>query len=500
MFKPAPIFGDSCVLARGRELRVFGAAEAGETVSAVLSDARGQVLSEGWCLAREGRFELCLPAVDEAQTGCTLTLTCAGETRTAHGVAIGLVFLAGGQSNMELELQNADEGTVLPGKHDDPLVRYFNVPKSALWNEDAQCAEDASHWESIRPGTGRDMSAVAYFFAMKLRRALNVPIGVIDCYWGGTSVTAWMDREALLRTTEGKRYLDEWAERAGDKTMEQFRAEWKAFEEGCADWDRRAGELRAQHPEYSQQQINQVMGPYPWHPPAGPGSPYRPGGLCETMLKRVAPYTLSAMLYYQGEDDAPRTLQYDQLLVQLVMRWRELFRGEDVPFLNMQLPMWIDAGAEDDGTWARVRMAQRRAQRLIARSELCCIIDCGEYNNIHPTDKRTPGERLADLYLRHIGLAAPVCPMAVRKATRGSSLTVTLSAPVRCTGDKPLLFEVAGEDGQYVPAEAELRGTELVLTADAVQHPVAARYAHVAFAHVNVFGENGLPLEPFDLH
>lgn len=499
MFKPAPIFGDTCVLARGRELRIFGQAQEGAAIQAALLSAEGKLLSQGEGTAREGRFCFCLPAVDEAQTGCTLTLTCEGEERISRDVAIGLVFLAGGQSNMELELQNADEGKVLPETHDDPLVRYFNVPKRALRDEEAIRAEEHSHWETIRPGTGRDMSAVAYFFAMKLRRALNMPIGIIDCYWGGTSVTAWMDEEALRRTSEGIRYLNSWQQQAGDKTMQQFRAEWKAFEEGCAAWDRAANDLRQQHPEYTQQQVNEIMGPYPWHPPAGPGSPYRPGGLCETMLKRVAPYSLTAALYYQGEDDAPKTEQYDQLLMQLVKRWRELFLWDDLPFLNMQLPMWIDAGAQDDGTWARLRIQQRRAQRMIGNSELCCIIDCGEYNNIHPTDKRTPGERLADVYLKRIGLAAPVCPMAVRKACEGGQLRVSVNAPLRSPVEEPALFEVAGEDGRYVPAQAQVQGCEILLSAPGVARPVAARYAHVAYAKVNVFGENGLPLEPFDL-
>lgn len=494
MFRPAPIFGDHAVLAMGKELRLFGEAEEGVLVTAQLRDAQGHELSAGSIYAHQGRFDLCLPAVDKAHTDCTLMFRCNQEIHTAQDVSIGLVFLAGGQSNMELELQNADEGRQLLETHEAAQVRYFNVPKRALWDAEA---ERQSHWETIRPGTGRDMSAVAYFFAMKLQRMLQVPVGIIDCYWGGTSITAWMDEEALLRTAEGKRYLDGWAQRAQGKTMAQFQEEWNAFEAGCADWDRRANELRQAHPEYSQQQINDIMGPYPWTPPAGPGSPYRPGGLCETMLKRIAPYTLSAMLYYQGEDDAPRTRIYDQLLVQLVMRWRELFRDDELPFLNMQLPMWIDAGATDDGTWAHLRMCQHRAQRLIANSALCCIIDCGEYNNIHPTDKQTPGERLADVYLHLTGRDAPICPEAVRRAIHPDSVVITLSAPVHCTGGEPALFEVAGQDGHYVPAHAQIKGREIVLTAPDVPHPVAARYAYVAFAHVNIFDNHGLPLAPF---
>lgn len=498
MLKPAPLFGDYCVLAKGRELRVFGQATDRKTVTACL-EKDGRLLCEGACEAEQGRFLLLLPPVDEYLTGCTLTIRCDEEIHTAKDVAVGLVFLAGGQSNMELELQNADEGKTLIQTHDDAMVRYFNVPKKAIWDEEAVQAEEWSHWETIRPGSGLDMSAVAYFYAMKLRRELNVPIGIIDCYWGGTSVTAWMDEEALLRTAEGKRYLDEWNQQAGNVTMEQFKQQWKTFQDGCADWDRRAGELRAAHPEYSQQQVNDAMGPYPWYPPVGPGSPYRPGGLCETMVKRVIPVALNGMLFYQGEEDHCRTTCYEQLLVQMVLRWRELFRAMDVPFLNVQLPMWIDANAVDDGRWAALRMAQQKARQMIADSDLCCLIDCGEYNNIHPTDKRTPGERLANLWLQREGRKVPLCQEAVRKYARGGELVVECNALLACPGEEPALFEIAGQDGKYVAAQATIAGSRITLRAEAVPRPMKARYAHVAYGKVNVFGENGEPLCPFVL-
>ena len=101
--------------------------------------------------------------------------------------------------------QNADEGQDLIAAHDDPLVHYFNVPKKSVWDDDAIAAEAASSWERVRPGYARDMSAVAYFFARKLARTIDCPIGIIDCYWGGTSVTCWMDKEALEATAEGQR-------------------------------------------------------------------------------------------------------------------------------------------------------------------------------------------------------------------------------------------------------------------------------------------------------
>ncbi len=498
MFRLAPLFGSGAVLARNKEIRVFGTAEDGTALRASLADASGKVLAEAACTARDGRFLLRL-APQGAQTGCVLTVTDGAETVESADVAIGEVYLAGGQSNMELELQNADEGPALIEKHLDPDLRYLNVPKKSIWNEDAMQAEAWSHWESIRPGYGRDMSAAAYFFAVKLRAKLGVPVGIIDCYWGGTSVTCWMDEVALRRTAEGQRYMAEYAERCGGKTMAQYLAEEAAFNQYCTEWNQKADALRRENPDITWPEVNGILGQMQWNPPVGPGSPFRPAGLVETMLKRVVPATLTGFLFYQGEEDAWRSDCYDELLVSAVKRWRELFQDEELPFLNVQLPMWIASDGVEDGCWGRMRHMQERAWKQLRNSGMAVIIDCGEFDNIHPTDKRTVGERLCEQALTVVyGEQGQESPRATGKYTQGGTLTVTLSAPVTARGEETLL-EIAGEDGRYARADAAVEGDRLRLTSPEVPNPVAARYAYVNWGRVQLFGENGLPLAPFIL-
>lgn len=498
MLKLAPLFGPGAVLAREKEIRIFGWAEDGRVVTARLSDASGQTLGEAVCRAEQGRFLLALPP-QEAGTGRVLTVTDGTDTLVSDNVAVGEVYLAGGQSNMELELQNADEGPGLIETHLDPDLRYFNVPKRAVWNDEAVQAENASHWESVRPGWAKDMSAVAYFFAVKLRKKLGVPVGIIDCYWGGTSITCWMDETALRRTAEGQRYLDEYAEKSAGKTMEQYLAEEAAFQAYCNDYWRKTDELKKANPGIAWPEITEKLGPMQWNPPIGPGAPYRPAGLCETMLRRVVPATLTGALYYQGEEDSWRSTCYDELLVSLVQRWREFFRDEELPFLNVQLPMWIAADGVEDGVWPRTRHAQERAWKRLRNTGLAVLIDCGEFDNIHPTDKRTVGERLYEQALTVVyGEPGQVSPRATGKYVLGGTLIVTLTAPVVARGEAALL-EIAGQDGRYYPAKAVIDGATLRLTAPEVPHPVSARYAHVNWGKVTLFGENGLPLAPFIL-
>ena len=178
MLRISPIFSDGAVLCRRKELRIFGGAEDGTRVRCELRDAKDALLARGEGIAREGQFLILLPP-QEAATGCRLMIFAGNERYTALDICIGEVYLAGGQSNMELELQNADEGQELIAGHVNPMVRYFNVPKFGYFCAEREKAWEQVRWNAIGPGRGKDISAVAYFFAMKMQRELEVPVGII---------------------------------------------------------------------------------------------------------------------------------------------------------------------------------------------------------------------------------------------------------------------------------------------------------------------------------
>ena len=496
--KPCALFTDGAVLCRGKEIRVFGGAGCGTEVTARLYGRDGTLLAEGTAAVREGRFTVLLPP-QEARTGCRLTISDGRETFAAEDVAVGEVFLAGGQSNMELELRNADEGQELLRTHEDPLLRFFNVPRMPRRGAEADAAFDAARWEAVAPGKGDANSAAAYFFALALRKRMpEMPLGIIGCYWGGTSITCWTGEEALRETAEGARYLDEYAARTAGKSMEAYLEEERRFEDVFGRWCGTVDEYKASHPEADWGQIEEACGPSPWCPPEGPGSPYRPAGLAGTMLSRIVPATLTGVLYYQGEEDAWRTDRYDLLMEQLIRHWRALFREAELPFIFVQLPMWLACGAEDSFRWPLTRIAQAAARDAVRNTGMVCLLDQGEYGNIHPTAKRPVGERMAELAGALLYGGGEVSPRARGKYTEGNALTVLLTAPVRVRGGgKAELLEIAGEEGGYVPAEAEVLGDRLRLTAAGVRRPVRARYAWTDYGTVNLFGEGGLPLEPF---
>ena len=265
--RPAALFTDGAVLCRDREIRVFGRADAGEPVAARLEDCRGNVLAKEIATAQDGRFVITLPP-QKAQTGCRLVMCSGGEKVAAENIAIGDVYLAGGQSNMEMEARNAKGGAeIIP---DDPLLRFFNVPRKAYVCDEQQQAVRETRWQAVTRETVGYNSAVASVFGTELRRRHpEIPVGIIGCYWGGTSVTCWMDEETLRSMDEGVRYLDLYAEACGGKSMAVYLEEEKAFQKGIDDWCRAADEYRAAHPGTGDREIEKLLGPFPWNPSAG---------------------------------------------------------------------------------------------------------------------------------------------------------------------------------------------------------------------------------------
>ena len=499
MLEAASLFTDGAVLCRDREIRVFGHADTGKPVTARLEDSRGNVLAEEKSVAQDGRFVIGLPP-QTAKTGCRLVLRCGQERLEASDIAIGDVYLAGGQSNMELEVRNAKGGTdLIP---DDPLLRFFNVPRMATVCEEQQQAVKETRWKAVTRDTVGFNSAVASVFGTEMRRKHpEIPVGIIGCYWGGTSAVCWMDGETLRSITEGVRYLDTYAEACNGKSMETYLEEEKAFQRGMEDWSREADAYRAAHPDADDREIVKVLGPFPWNPPCGPGSPFRPAGLAESMLKEITPVTLTAVLYYQGEEDTWRTAHYDVLMTALIGYWRKIFRNRELPFLFVQLPMWIDYDAEDTFTWPRTRLAQAVVRDQVRNTGMICLLDEGEYGNIHPVNKQPVGIRLAELAGKMLYGSGEESPRAVGRLVRGNTVHVLLSGNVRTRdGEAPKLLEIAGEDGKFVPAEGKVSGDVIRIRSAEVEYPAAVRYAWCDWSdQANLCGENGLPLEPFAL-
>lgn len=490
----AAVFSSDMVLQRETDVPLWGTAAPGAVVTAGL-DPEG-VTAEGTADAA-GRWQLTLPA-QPAGGPFTLTLRSEGDTRSFTGVYFGEVWLAGGQSNMELPLTGSRSGEAVLAASRDERLHFYATPKVAT----TRAAEDVSaRWQVVGPDTAAELSAVAYYAARELARALDVHVGILECFWGGTYAHCWLPRDLLATFPEGRRRLEWYDARVGNKTDAQFDAECAAYQKEVDAWNERIAARRAVEPDVSWTVLNEECGLYPWPPPAGRTGYQRPGNLYESMLRRVCPYALRGFWYYQGEQDEEWPADYETELTCLVRRWRADWQDKEgrLPFLLVQLPMYATgAGAE---SWPVLRAAQAAVAGREPNAGLVVLADLGEADNIHPVDKEPVGLRLALLALQTV-YGLPVtgrAPWLIQAAGAGEKAVLRFAD----TGGGLKLqegtsgFELAGADGVFVPASAVVDGDTVTLHCPAVVRPAFVRYAWYNFGPAALRGGTGLPARPF---
>jgi sialate O-acetylesterase len=497
-----PIFSDNMVLQRGKPVRVWGSGSEGETVRVRWECGENSV--EAVTRVYHCEWSLMLPPLAAGLHG-ELVITDRNTEIRFRNVVTGDVWFAGGQSNMEMELINCRDGEAELAACENPDIRFFQVVKRAVIDEDFLREESQSKWQVCVPQTAAMLSAAAYFFARKIKTDMGVPIGIINCSWGGTSISTWMSREQLERSRAGQRCIDDYAAMVGGKTDAQYYAEMEAYDAQWRAWDNRVRARREQEPDVSWETLNKECGPCPWPQPAGSPSPYCPTNLYKTRIRRVVPFTLKGFLYYQGEEDWSRAADYDELMYYLIDQWRRDWGDYTLPFLFVQLPMYasredVEAGLPSEN-WCVLRENQYRASQKIAHTGMAVIIDCGEYENIHPLDKQTVGFRLAlqalqKVYGRDIEADGPLFSWA---QAEGGALRLHFDhaqSGLEFRGD-PAGFEIAAVSGPYFPAEAVIDGDCVIVRSDKVKEPQRVRYAWIQYGPTPLFAQNGLPAMPF---
>ncbi|MDR1693015.1 MAG: sialate O-acetylesterase [Oscillospiraceae bacterium] len=490
----AAVFSDRMILQREKPFPVFGEAPDGAEVSVTA----GGITRTG--KASGGLFRVVMPPQGVGKP-CRITVRCGDEEVVFRDVLFGDVWLAGGQSNMEFPLRDAKDGPAEAARADDPLLRVYNVPRCAKPGDELEEAERGASWKVCTGEDALDTSAVAYWFAKEIRAEVGVPIGIIGCNWGGTSASVWIGREKLERLASGASFISDYNRRGGDRSEEEYQKVMEEYNRVYMAWKEKSDALWAKDPKTPWRVIIEECGENPWPQPPGPSSPFRPCGLHETMLGRVAPLALKGFLYYQGEEDWSRSGDYFDWMCALINQWREDFRDETLPFLFVQLPMYDSSENVEKGwigeEWPRLREAQRKVSRFVRNTGLAVIPDCGELDNIHPADKEPVGHRLALQALKKVyGRDAEADAPAVTHIMRdGDEAVVTFDKPVELRGDGGV-FEVAGVSGVFAEAVAvRAEGNTLRMSSNTT--PAAVRYCWRAYCAAPLYGVNGLPVSPF---
>ena len=447
------LLGDHMILQQNTDARLWGKAAPNATVRVTVSWSSAVSTAKA---DAQGNWKTTVHTPKASFEELSITFD-DGEKLTLHGVLSGEVWIAAGQSNREMTVKGYNmcpvEGynDVVADAINNRGIHHVKIPSviRSKPQEDADC-----HWEVVDNKTVQNTSATGYFFAHLVNRTLDIPVGIIEANKGGSRVEGWLNEENL------KRYTDEPLDSV----------------------------------EIRQKYRTDMHYPLMWY-----------NGTIHPVLN----YTVGGIIFYQGcSNVGDPGNRYSERLALMVKQWREEFDCGEIPFYFVQIAPFIFSEPQKDEN-ARLQEQQFRALSLIPNSGLVCTNDAVypyEIAQIHPTQKRKVGERLAYLALsKTYGVEGFICesPSFSSVEFKDDKAYVILDNVFGGLNraDGMVGFELAGEDRVFHPAEGTLPlygpGNRITLTSPEVPHPVAVRYCFRNFQLGNVANMGGLPLFPF---
>jgi sialate O-acetylesterase len=479
--EPNALFSDRAVLQQDAVLPIWGRAAPGTEVNVRLA---GQTASAE--TGEDGTWQVRLDPVSSPGPH-TLVMSGGGQTIAAEDVLVGEVWLASGQSNMAWPVIRSSGGEAAAARAQYPGLRFFKVnvqiavePKDRLLGE----------WVKISPENVRPLSAVAFYFAEALHADLDRPIGVILSAIGGSPAEMWTPYETLQVLPGLDKTRKYWAD-----LLDTYPALKRNPDAVLATWRRAYREFRDLSGAHGRGEIAE-------RPVLRVPNPYRdiPGGCYHGMIHPLAPYALRGVIWYQGEANSSnpiRARRYATLFDAMIQSWRARWQQPDLPFLFVQLPEF-----ERNEGWWWLRDSQRRVALQDERAAMFVSIKTGDLKDIHPPRKEPVGRGLANMALRMIyDRPGPVMgPLASEMCLSGDTAVVRFvhaeGGLVR-RGERLSGFEIAGADGRFVPADARIEGSTVIVSADAVRPPAAVRYGFSDAPRLTLYNNAGLPASPF---
>ncbi|MFT2010169.1 sialate O-acetylesterase [Pontibacter sp. 13R65] len=444
------VLGDNMVLQREKPLPIWGWASAGEQVTVTFAGQQKTTQADA-----AGSWKVVFPAMQANDKPQVMTIA-GSDTIQLTNLLIGEVWLCSGQSNMEYTMKLHPK-YAKPAKGIDsaavdmtklhPGIRIFNVEKvlskpdvtSTGWNE---CSGEALE----------AFSAIGFYFAKDIQRELNVPIGIISSSWGGSRIEPWTSAEAY-------------------KTLPAFSAELQS----------------------EPFKVDEVE----------PGKNYR------SMIKPLAPFALRGVLWYQGESNCINHdgMRYADKMQALIEGWRKEWGGDQLPFYSVLIAPYLYTKRKDrlphtPETLPEFWEAQTQSLKIpnTAMAVVTDLVD--DLGDIHPSYKWEIGRRmaliaLANDYQKNVVSQGPVFKeMKVKK--RQAILSFDHADGLKSRDGKTLSwFTIAGADGQFKPATAEIKGDKVVVYAAGVKKPAFVRFAWNEAAMPNLINKAGLPAVPF---
>ena len=392
-------------------------------------------------------------------------------------VLVGEVWLAAGQSNMELPLVSENprfrdrKGAMLAQYVERPYVRIANVSDYRWSPEPRKELRSPIAWRKVEPGVlggNRAVSACAFYYALELYGQLGIPIGIVEARWGGTNIDAWTPRVGY----EGI------AELADVASARIYRSMEEGFTPYAPVWD-----------------LHQ-----------------QPTALWNEMVEPLCPMAARGFIWYQGCHNIGEWQRYCAKMHALYNGWAKKFENPALKLYFVQLAPW---GVE---AIAKMQQEQARFDEEEPNAEMAVINDIGNIHDVHPAEKQLVAQRLAlHAFRRDYGYTAirDRSPKFVSGRAEGDKAILSFDEAdgLYVYNDDRSIdvgFELAGEDGVFRPAHIDnfrgkddwvtgvVAGKKLILYADGVAAPRKVRYLHARPWKGTVYNEANLPLGAFE--
>ena len=450
------IFGDNMMLQRNQHCSIWGKSSPNAIVEIVIENVKSS------CKADEkGDWKTSLSPLSEG-LNFKMNIVSAGQSICFKNIAVGDVYYAGGQSNMQYSLKNSLNGAEDVAKATNKNIRIFTVGHqiSTKPQEDFIDLPDntslENKWQECNPKTVEEFSAVAYYFARKIQSEVGVPVGIINVSWSGTPIQAHMSYEA-------------------NKELPNFKDRVIYLEQKTT-------------PEY--------VKVYPTK-----DKPQEPASIFNSMIFPLIPYTINGFLWYQGEHNWNFPYRYREQLITFIndmrIRWKQAY----LPFYFVQIPNIGKIPVQPvEDFWSVLRESQAMALNL-PQTGMVVTIDVGD-GDVHPKDKKTIGERLAllaekKIYKKDVIYCGPVLE---KFEIKNDSIELTFN-----TNGKGLTFRtdslkgfaIADESKQFKWATSKIIANKVLLLSPGVSHPVAVRYGWGENPICTLCNTEGLPASPF---
>lgn len=446
------ILGHDMVLQQLKDVPVWGTARPGEKISVAFAGQNKTI-----CADRSGKWLVKLKPMKASFIPREMTIK-GTNTIVLKNILIGEVWLCSGQSNMEYTMRKYSrfELAVKGYKPPEDDLNKANNPNIRIFLDRRKYMDPSPEhlgWDSAMGKPLVDFSAVGYYFAKDLYSKLKVPIGMISAAVPGSRIEPWVEAskmEVSPKMKDGK-ILDKLSADGGD-----------------------------------------------------------PGKFYNTMIQPLIPFALKGILWYQGESNCflNENIRYAYKFKTLIESWRNDWNDKKLPFYFVQIAPYAYSTTKDDRShsiedlpefWESQRLALHlRNTSMVTITDLVDTI-----SNLHPGYKWEVGRRLSLVAAnKAYGQKKIICSGPVYKKMKIIDHTIEITflnteSGLESRDGKPLSwFSIAGKDGKFINAKAEIKGNRIILFASEVQNPVSARFGWNEAAQSNFINKEGLPAVP----